>query len=415
MDSQSLELDPPGATRRGPFHRRGWLAAAMIVGLLALVVTGMAWDSRRPENCYRRGRLALETGDRHSVIRESRRLIETPGFEPQGRLLSGLVCIWDQRPEEALVELQKAARAETTRVEALTAVSQCYYLLGRYLEAIDTARTVLEEDPEKLDARRWLAAALYDLGLTADAVAELKTISSKAPHDPRPDRLLGLIEKDEERFAEAIGHYRESLRRDSDQADGPTILLELAESLVKLSRFDEARETLRECEQTATALTLEADCLQNQDQTDAAEKRYREALAIDPQYLPARLNLGMLLLLKTRTEDAAVVLEEAVRLAPYSSQAHFQLSRVYARQGVREKAEVQLRLMREARASERQFTDLHEAAAQNPNDPDVRYRLGIMARQLGKPDLARMWFRAALSIQPDHAGARAALDDADTR
>src|SRR6185295_5876458 len=102
-----------------------------------------------------------------------------------------------------------------------------------------------------LDARRWLASAEYDLGRTDRADAELKIISDKAPHDPGPDRLRGLISKDYAEYAEAIDHYRESLRRNPQQRGRANVLAELAASLVKLGRFDEALETLRECDRTA--------------------------------------------------------------------------------------------------------------------------------------------------------------------
>ena len=43
--------------------------------------------------------------------------------------------------------------------------------------------------------------------------------------------------------------------------------------------------------------------------------------------------------------------------------------------------------------------------------PDGGLRIGALARRLDKPDLAQLWFRAALAIEPGHAGAGAALAD----
>ncbi|MGE5192859.1 MAG: tetratricopeptide repeat protein [Deltaproteobacteria bacterium] len=397
----------PVDVRRVP---RRWRAAAAVAGLVVLFLAGWWWYSLRPENCYRRGRRALVAGDRQTVVRESRRLLATPGFEAHGRLLAGLLLARDERPAEALRELQSAARDEATAVEALTAAAGCFYSLDRYVDAVNVARAALKKDEQALDARRWLAAALYDLGVTADAAAELQTISASAPGDSGPDRLLGLIDKDNEQFAEAVEHYRESLRRNPREPERSAVLAELAESLVKLSRFDEALAVLGECRRTAPVLSLEAECVQSQGRTDEAENHFREALDLDPRYFPARLKLGMLLLLQSRADDAVGVLEEAVRLAPHSSQAHFQLSQAYGRQGARDKADEQLRLMKEARAVEREFTDLHEEAAKKPGDADIRFRIGVLARQLGKPELSRLWFRAALAVDPRHAAARAALE-----
>jgi tetratricopeptide (TPR) repeat protein len=347
------------------------------------------------------------------VLRESRRLIGTPGYEPQGRLLVGLLFARSGRAVAALQELQHAARSEVTAVEAMTAAAECYYSLGRYVEASDVARTALARDAQALDARRWLAAAYYDLGAMDMAAAELEYISTSAPGDARPERLLGLIDKDGERFQDAAAHYRESLRRDPYQPDRATIMFELAESLVKLSRFDDALETLRKCDRTAPTLTLEAACELGLGRMDEAENRLRRALEYDPLYLPANLQHGAWLLLQGRTEEAVGVLEGAVRLAPYGRQPHFQLSQAYALQGEHEKAAEQVRLMRDCEAVEREFADLHKAASQKPDDAEVRYRLGVLAGKLAKPQLARMWFRSVLAIEPNHARARAALAETD--
>ena len=109
--------------------------------------------------------------------------------------------------------------------------------------------------------------------LCANAATELATISEKAPDDYRSERLLGLIEKDNEGFDGAVKHYRESLRRNPRSSDRQSILTELAESLVKLSRFAEALETLRECDQTAQTMTLTAECEQNLGHADEAQKQ----------------------------------------------------------------------------------------------------------------------------------------------
>jgi len=156
-------------------------------------------------------------------------------------------------------------------------------------------------------------------------------------------------------------------------------------------------------------VTVAAMCEQRLGRPDEALHLLREALALDPEYLPAKLELGPLLLERGRHGEAIAVLEDAVRGAPYNSQAHFYLSQAYAARGRREQADEQLRLMKEAKVVEREFNDLHEQAAGKPEDADIRYRIGVVARRLGKPDLARLWFRAALAIKPDHFRARTAL------
>lgn len=413
-EPQSEVLDDAGPPVRGPRQSSSRPIRLAAVGALALAAAGVSWwNWHRPEKSFSRGREALRAGDRQQVLREARQLQETPGFEPHGRLLSGLLLLRSGKPAEALTELQQAAQGESTALEAMTAAAECYYQLGQYIEVIDTAHAVLARNAEALDARRWLAAAYYDLGDLSDAVTELQTISTQSPDDPKPERLLGLIYKDNERFTEAVEHYRESIRRGPQQDDRQLVLLELAESLIRLSRFDESLQTLTDCDLTARSLALKAECLEGLGRADEAKGVLRQAIEIEPAYLPPVLQLAKLLLEAGRADEAVGMLQDAVRTAPHNGRAHYQLSQAYTRLGQQAKAAEELQLFQEAQQSEREFTDLHLAAAKNPSDADVRYRLGVLSRQFQKPELARVWFRAALAIHPGHGPARLALSEID--
>jgi tetratricopeptide (TPR) repeat protein len=397
---------------RGVWSARFWggiVGAGIVVA--ALFIGGWWWQAGQPEARYRRARQALEAGDQQAVWRESQALLKTAGFEPRGRLVSGLMHARRGRFAPALYELQFAARDEALAVEALTVAAECYYRLGQLSEAVNVARTAIAQDPDAIDARRWLASACYDLGAMDEAVAQLEWISARAPDDARPEYLLGLIAKDNERFGEAIDHYREALRRDPRPPNREHLHRELAESLIPLSRFDEALEVLRECERTAASLTLSAECHQNLGRTGEAQELLRTARELDPTYGPACLQEGILFLLLGRAADARVSLEEAVRLAPQSRQAHFHLSQVYRKLGDDVQATEQLQRMQEIQTLEREFSELHGVASRNPTDAEVRFRIGVLADKLGKTELAPMWYRAAVALQPDHAGARAALSD----
>lgn len=397
----------PVSQRRAPQYIVGIVLGAVVV--LAACAGAVWWKSTGPEVGYQRGRKALISGDREVVTRESNRLLGLPEYEPQGALLKGLLLARVGKLDEAIPWLGKATEREELAVEASTVAAQCFYMTGRYLEAIDAAHAALEQDATCLDARRWLAAAYYDLGALSHAISELERISAEAPTDARADRLLGLIAKDGEQYLRAIGHYQESLRRDGQQPDRESILLELAESQVKSGKFADALVTLKDCRQSAASLTWEAECRSNLGETAAAHARFDEALELDPAYFPAKLAQGKLLLDSGKTEEAVGVLQAAIELQPQHSQAHFQLSQALRRLGKIDQADTELRRMGEIQAMEREFTDLHEEAAKKPDDADIRFRTGELARQLGKSKLAEVWFRAALAINPHHARARAAL------
>jgi Flp pilus assembly protein TadD len=64
-----------------------------------------------------------------------------------------------------------------------------------------------------------------------------------------------------------------------------------------------------------------------------AATRFREALALQPEYGPSRLLLGVSLLALGRNSDSVRELKHAVTLMPEQPQAHFQLARAYEASG----------------------------------------------------------------------------------
>src|SRR5438552_16929260 len=62
---------------------------------------------------------------------------------------------------------------------------------------------------------------------------------------------------------------------------------------------------------------------------DEAIATLRQALELDPEYLPARLKIGEYLATEGRTDDARKVYEDILRRHPESAQAHYALGQVY--------------------------------------------------------------------------------------
>jgi tetratricopeptide (TPR) repeat protein len=383
-----------------------WTLVATMI-LLGAVIVAVIANRYGPEASYRRGRQALLVGDRDLALRESKRLMDTVGYEAKGHLLQGLLLARSGKQDEALPWLEKASLSKPLTVEAATVAASCLSSMGRYLETIDAAHAALALDDSCLEARRWLAAAYYDLGATSHAEIELKRLSKDAPRDPRPDRLLGLIAKDAEQYGKAIVHYQETLDRDPRQPDREKILLELAEAQVKEGKFEDALTTLRQCKRSAAALTWMAEADRGLSQLEQASRRLQEAVEIDNAYFPAKLSMGKLLMDEGRVEEAVAVLTAAAELEPSNSQIHFELSQALRRAGSSERADAELGRMREIQVLHRQFTDLHVVAAQEPMNAEARVRLGELAQQLGKPQLAKTWFRAATAIRADQARANA--------
>src|SRR5262249_4722758 len=136
-----------------------------------------------------------------------------------------------------------------------------------------------------MDAHRGLAAVFYDLGATREAEEHLREVARLDPTDGRPHRLLGLIYKDMDQAEQAGDYYREGLPPNVRGSTGQAVRMELAEVLVRLSRYDEALEYIEGKEPTpgdvGKAVALRAECFWGQGRTAEARRLVEEAMNLD--------------------------------------------------------------------------------------------------------------------------------------
>ncbi len=101
---------------------------------------------------------------------------------------------------------------------------------------------------------------------------------------------------------------------------------------------------------------------------EEAERRYREALAIEPGFLPAQLNLATLYNQQGRNEEAEEILRKAIEQAPDNGELRYSLGLLLAEEN---------RLDEAARA-------LEKAAELMPSRARVRYNYALALQHLGR-------------------------------
>ncbi|HSS75871.1 MAG TPA: tetratricopeptide repeat protein [Thermoanaerobaculia bacterium] len=128
---------------------------------------------------------------------------------------------------------------------------------------------------------------------------------------------------------------------------------------------------------------------------DAAEE-FRRALAVRPESVEARVNLGSVLALAGDRSGATEQLKEALRLDPGNVTAHFNLGSLLADGGVQE----------EARAH------FEAAIVGRPDDAEARRLLAKVLRDGGQLPAALAQYRRAVELAPGDEAAR--LGEAET-
>jgi tetratricopeptide (TPR) repeat protein len=383
-----------------------------LIAVIALAVSAVLWPrgtSRNPDDHLRSALRAIESDDQVALRRELnwfRGAAETGSYRS---LLAGVLLLKDDQPNAALAELQHATKDAATRVDAWTYAAEAYYRLHHFSETVAVARSALEVEPRAHPARRWLAVAYYDLGAVAPASEQLHILAREVPTDGRPHRLLALIAKDNEQFREAVEYYLESLRRDPQPSDLHALRLELAECQLKLQDHAGCLESLSELPITTASLVLRAEAQVGLGLHDPALDSVNRSLSIDDQHVPSLILKATILLTRSQPDAAVPLLKRTLEIQPFHATARFKLSQAFNQLGQPDLAAEQSRLMEESRRLEREFVDLHHEAAADLNSAEIRFRLGTLAHKLGKPDLAKMWFRAAVAIDPNHVEANRAL------
>jgi tetratricopeptide (TPR) repeat protein len=131
----------------------------------------------------------------------------------------------------------------------------------------------------------------------------------------------------------------------------------------------------------------------NQGKSAEAQKQFELALAADPEFAQAKMNLGISLLAQQKLDPAQTALEEASKKLPDDPYAWYNLGLAYKDAAQPEKAVAA-------------FQHVEKIA---PDEPDAFYFEGFLFSQLQKYDEAIAAFKKALEIAPYHASAQFGL------
>ncbi len=396
---------PPGRSR--------FLAAGLVLILLLSVAGVILFRSLFAppgyEQIYRSGIEAARQGDLGTAQVAAEALAGLAATQAQTHVLDGFIHLRSGRLKEAVAELQCALEDPRTAPMANMLAGEALYRNRQFQEAIKALSSAVEQDSSLTDAHRRLAAVLYDIGTSEEAVAQLRIVSQQSPDDPRPHRLIGLIYKDMERYETAITEYQETLRRDPDLPEREEVLMELATCLLKTRHFEQLGDILTQCPVSADVLAMQAEAQFEQGNATEAATLVAEALRLAPDHLEALLLKGTIELSRGSVEEAAATLARAAELHPVDFRVHYKLSQAYTRLGRSEQALEQSKEAERFRNLRSRFADLHAQASVDTGNAELRYQLGVMARELQREDLAVSWFSAATALNPNHVAAREAL------
>jgi protein O-GlcNAc transferase len=305
-------------------------------------------------------RLLLSATERHRAgdLAAARRLYAQALAEDPtltiARFRSGLLEMQEGHLNEALALITQACAEAVEDARYQFGLAQVLQALGRWREAADAYRRVLNSEPASFDARFALAVALHQDGRLADAAAAYGEALALRPDD-----------------AAALGNLGSVCRElgDIDQA-------------IRLLRTAVAREP----GVASHAVNLGIALCQRREFA-AAELLLREVLAAEPHNAEAAFNLGNALRGLHRLREALQQFRHAVAVRPNYAHALNNLGNVHRELG-------ELAEARSAFAAALQAQPDYVLALNN---------MGCLLRTLGQSDAAEDALRRGLEINPQHA------------
>ena len=377
--------------------RRYWLLIATLAVLTCGTVAVLML--RQPSLSIDRLVAAADAGDLDVVTPAIRRYRAQTDGKPSADLLEAILLLRGGRLEKSLSLLANIDQEGPLRHLVMRFAGECLHRLQRLGEAARILEVLVREQPDNVEAHRWLGATWYDLGAYNAAIAELEAVTRLAPEDYRPHHLLGIMYADFEQHAESIREFTAALKGAQDPALRDSMLLELAKAHAALHEYPQASKCLDQAAESGTAARLRAVCLLAEGRPEEATEQVQRAKTLGEDS-PELAVLESELLEQQGTATAAeAVLQQAIRRWPAWAGLYYRLGNVQKQLGQDQQANATLQTWQKYRDLASELTQLNLKAIEEPFNAEIRDRLAVICTELQKPELAEMWKTAAAACR----------------
>jgi tetratricopeptide (TPR) repeat protein len=176
---------------------------------------------------------------------------------PVTHLGLSLAFMGQGRLEEALQEAETALALDPKRAGAHFQKGLVLQRLNRLPDAEASMRQALEMEPDLAERRVVYGSLLAAQGKSAEAITALRRAAELAPNHPMAHWRLGLCLHADGKFEEAVTALRRAVSLSEPIEPLRVIRADLAESLLKAGKPEEAERVLRDMARTGDDPTLQ--------------------------------------------------------------------------------------------------------------------------------------------------------------
>ena len=176
-------------------------------------------------------------------------------------------------------------------------------------------------------------------------------------------------------------------------------------------------------EPTVNQILQQAIASHKEGKIEEAEKSYKKAIELKPDYAEAHYNLGVILQSLGRFDETEKSYKKAIELKPDFPEAHYNLGVTLQNLGRLDEAETSLKKAIELKPDfpeahnnlgntlfelskiDEAETSLKKAIELKPDYAEAHYNLGVTLQNLGRLDEAEKSYKKAIELKPDYAEA----------
>jgi tetratricopeptide (TPR) repeat protein len=321
-------------------------------------------------------------------------LLASSFISPQPEMINQGISLFEAgQNEEALKFFQEALKKEPRIAEAYLYTALCYMKEGHFQEAELAFRKVVELEPRNPAGWEGLGDAAFKLSNHVEAESAYQTALKISPSASLYFRL-GLVQRNLEKIDEAYKSFAKAFQLDPENLSA---CLELARTLMELSRYEEALQYVRGIlirhPQDVEALHLAGEIYEKTNRFSQALQAYEKALNIKPDFSKSRYKLGSLLEKQNRADQAILHLTKALETDPSNPDIYIKLGKLFLKENKEDEALVHLK----------------QAANLNPNNPEVHKELGKLFMKKNDLEQATIQLEWTVALDPTDADAHGRL------
>jgi tetratricopeptide (TPR) repeat protein len=361
-------------------------------------------------------------------------------YQFHARLREARTRLEQNEPELALFVVRPLLAAGQRHRELFYLAAWSYRLMGETARALEYLTLAEELGHNEFEIAQDRGLALFDLGRLQEAEPLLQASPSKTsmhaltllhierfemdqalrdldawisldPQNPIPFVLRGDVWVQAPDNEKAVEAYRRALELDPDDFEAR---VKLASALRELGRLDDAVALLRRClEHEPTdfiATVLLARCEVESGEVASARLLLESVLKAQPNLSAALVELGKIELEEGNFDQAEHLLDRAVKLEPRNDSALYNLATALTRLDRGGEAAGPLARWNEVQESRKRLRAILDQIESDPTDIAAHVEASTLYMDLGETRQAARHITAALAAEPQHAGARKALN-----